>query len=184
MTPETELKDLRTRGTELVLWLFGFGLLSIVAPISLIVLLMPDKIGSGFAVLGSLPLIEYLAVAAGIGLGIDFLMAFTLTVLPCTGIAMLMIGVLGFLRDSSPRAIRILEKAQKKIENYPRFKRYGIASNFIFIILLGMYIGPGVAIILGWNRIQSVLFMFAGICFITFLIGLGALGIVELFFVD
>jgi hypothetical protein len=153
-------------------------------PISLIFIFIPDKIGSGFAVLGSLPLIEYVSVAAGISLGINIYLSFALTVLPCTGIAMLMMGILGYIGDSSPRAIRFLKKAQKKIEKYPRFKKYGVVSNFVLIILFGMYIGPGVAIILGWNRVHSVIFMFAGICFITLLIGLGTFSIVEVFFAD
>jgi uncharacterized membrane protein len=106
-----------------------------------------------------------------------------LSILPSIGIAMLVMGFIGFLGDSSERAIRFMNKVQKKIEKYPRLEKYGVASNFIFIMILGFYITPGVAIILGWSRSKSMAFMAGGIIFITTLIGLGTVGIIELFFV-
>jgi heme O synthase-like polyprenyltransferase len=94
-----------------------------------------------------------------------------------------MIGLLGFFRDSSPRAIKYLDKVQKKIDKYPKLKKYGVVSNFIFVMFFGAFITPGISIILGWSRVNSIIFMIAGICVITLVTGLGTLGIIELFFV-
>jgi hypothetical protein len=53
----------------------------------------------------------------------------------------------------------------------------------VFVIITGIYIGSGISFLLGWPRALSLIIMAAGISFITMLIGLGTLGIVELFFV-
>jgi len=123
-----------------------------------------------------------LAISVGIGLGVDPIISFFITVLPCTGLCMLVLGILGFIGESSSKAKRFLEKTQKRINKYSRLKKYGIASNFLFIMFLGVYIVPGISIILGWPRAQSVVFMAGGIALITVLIGLGTMGILDLFF--
>lgn len=183
MGEENKFKNLRERGLELARWLAGFAVLTFIIPGIIIFALLSDNVPEGMAVLAAIPFLEYLAISVGIGLGIHPVISFVLTVLPCTGIGMFMIGLLGFLRDSSPRAIRFLDKVQKRIDKYPKLKKYGVVSNFIFIMFLGVYIAPGISIILGWSRARSILFMAAGICVITFIIGLGTVGIIDLFFV-
>jgi len=183
MTQDNKQKNLRDRGLELAAWLAGFALSTFIIPGIIIFFLLPDKVPEGFAVLAAIPFIEYLAISVGIGLGIHPVISFLLTVLPCTGIAMLMIGLLGFFSDSSPRAIKYLGKVKKWTEKYPKLKKYGIYSNFVFIMFFGAFITPGISIILGWSRSRSVAIMAAGICIITSLIGLGTLGIIALFFV-
>jgi hypothetical protein len=182
MVEKNKVKNLRERGLELAGWLAGFGMLTFIIPGIIIFVLLSDKLPEGLAVLASIPFIEYLAISVGIGLGIHPIISFLLTVLPCTGIAMLMIGLLGFIGDSSPRAIKFLNKVQKWIGKYPKLKKYGVVSNFLFIMFFGAFITPGISIILGWSRVNSILLMAAGICVITLLIGLGTVGIIALFF--
>jgi hypothetical protein len=163
-------------------WLIGFIVLTFAIPLILIVGLPDDKKYVGFAVLGAVPFMEYLAISIGISLGIDPVVSFLLTWLPCTGLCMLVFGLLEFLKNSSKRATRFLEKAQNKIEKYPKLNKYGVASNFLFVMFLGVYLAPGISIILGWSRVRSLIFMAGGIAFITAIIGLGTMGIIDLFF--
>ena len=183
MVEENRFKSLRERGLELVGWLAGFAVFTFIIPGIIIFVLLSDKVPEAMAVLAATPFLEYLAISVGIGLGIHPATSFVLTVLPCTGIGMFMIGLLGFLRDSSPRVIRFLDKVQKRIDKYPKLKKYGVVSNFIFIMFFGVFITPGISIILGWSRARSMVFMATGICVITFIIGLGTVGIIDLFFV-
>jgi hypothetical protein len=168
---------------ELAGWLTGFVVFTFIIPGLIIYVFLSNKVPEGLAVLAAIPFIEYLAISVGIGLGIHPVISFLLTVLPCTGIAVLMVGLLGFFRDSSPRAMKFLDKIQTRIDKYPKLKMYGVVSNFLFIMFFGAFITPGISIILGWSRSNSVLFMAAGICIVTLLIGLGTLGIIEIFFV-
>lgn len=176
---ESEYKE---RIKNLAMWILGFIVLTFVIPLILIFGLAEDERYVGFAILGAVPVMEYLAISIGISLGINPVISFLLTWLPCVGLCMLVFGILEFLKDSSERATRFLEKAHKKMDKYPRLKKYGIASNFILIMILGVYIAPGISIILGWPKGRSLIFMGGGIAFITGLIGLGTLGIINLFF--
>jgi hypothetical protein len=183
MPTEPKLRSRSSRYAELGYWLSGFIILTFVIPIILIMMLPTDQRGAGFATIAATPVIEYLAVSVGIGLGINPIISFLLTLLPCTGFAMLVMGILGFVGDSSERAVRFLKKIQDKIDKYPRLKKYGVASNFVFVMILGVYICSGISILLSWSRWRSLAFMIGGVSFITFLIGLGTIGIIDLFFV-
>ena len=174
--------EYKERLRNLAMWIIGFIVLTFAIPLILIFGLPEDKRYVGFAVLGAVPVMEYLAISVGISLGINPVISFLLTWLPCMGLCMLVFGILEFLKDSSNRATRFLEKAHKKLDKYPKLKKYGIASNFIFIMILGVYIAPGISIILGWPKGRSLIFMGGGIAFITALIGLGTMGIIDLFF--
>ena len=177
------LKSRRSRYIELAYWFTGFIILTVVVPVILILFLPANQRAAGFATLAAAPVIEYLAVSIGIGLGIDPIISFLLTSLSCTGLCMLIIGMLGFVGDSSQRAMRFLKKIQDKIDKYPRLKKYGAVSNFFFVMILGVYICSGISIFLSWPRWRSLAFMAGGIGFITLLIGLGTIGIIDLFFV-
>ena len=169
---------------ELTSWISGFFLLTIVLPMLIIFVLLPsDQRADGLAILAAVPLIEYLAISVGIGLGVDPVTSFILTVLPCIGICMLFLGLLSYFGEKSQRVTRFQGRVQKRMDKYPKLKRYGVASNAIFVIITGIYIGSGIAWLLGWSRSQSLLMMALGIVSITLLIGLGTVGIIELFFV-
>jgi len=183
MVPKIPKTERGSRGKEHISWILGFTLLSVVIPGAIIVVLPSGERSAAIATLSASPFIEFLAVSVGIGLGLDPILSFFLTVLPCIGICMLMVGVLGFLGDSSKRVRRFLDKVQKRVEKYPRLKRYGVISGFFLVMLTGVYIAPGISIILGWSRVRSVVFMAGGISFITLLIGLGTVGLIDLLFV-
>jgi uncharacterized membrane protein len=168
---------------EFISWMAGFVVLTLVVP-GLIVLLLPsDQRTHAVAVLASVPVIEYLSVSVGIGLGLDPWTSLVLTVSPCVGIVMLVMGILEYLSGKSERVTRFRGRVSDKIDKYPKLKRYGVASNIIFVIVTGIYIGSGIAILMGWPKGRSLLFMALGISFITALIGLGTVGVVQLFFV-
>lgn len=161
-------------------WLTASVLVTFVVPGALILALPGGQRAAGIATLTAVPFIEYLAVSIAIGFGINPVISFLLTVLPCTGIALLLTGLLGFLGDSSPGATRFLEKVGKTIDRYPRLRKYGVASSFLFVMFLGIYIAPGISVLLGWPRERSVLLMAGGISFVTLLIGLAAVGVIRL----
>lgn len=147
------------------------------------VLLPTDQRADGLAILAAVPVVEYLAIGVGIGLGVDPVASFLLTVLPCIGICMLVIGLLSHLGGRSQRVTRFQGRVQRSLDKYPKLKRYGVASNSLFVIITGVYIGPGIAWLLGWSRPLSLLMMALGVAIITFAIGLGTVGLIELFFV-
>lgn len=169
--------------SEFLSWMVGFFLLTIVIPFVIILLLPSDQRAHGVAVLASVPLIEYLAISVGIGLGLDPWTSFALTVSPCIGILMLVMGALDYLSGRSQRVTRFRGRVSDKLDKYPKLKRYGAMSNLLFVIITGIYIGSGIAILLGWPKAMSLMYMTLGIAFITALIGLGTVGIVELFFI-
>ena len=122
--------DLKSRSIELAGWLMGFAWLTIIIPAAIIVLLPDGDRPAAAAAWATTPFLEYLAVSIGIGFGLSPVFSFLIIVLPCIGLAMLVVGLLGFLGDSSARAKRFLAKVPAKIEKYPRLKKYGVASNF------------------------------------------------------
>ena len=183
MSAKIILKNRNTRLKELANWLLGFIFLTFVLPAILILILPPSQKSAGIATLVSTPAIEFLAISIGISLGVNPVISFLLTFLPCTGISMLIIGILGFGGDSSERAMKFLNKIQNKIDKYPKMKKYGVVSNFFFVMFLGIYICSGIAILLGWSRWRALAFMAGGVGLITLIIGLGTMGIIELFFV-
>jgi len=168
---------------EFLPWMAGFVLFALVIP-GLIVLFLPsDQRAHAIAVLASVPLLEYVSISVGIGLGLDPWVSLALTVSPCVGIVMLVMGAMDHLSGRSERVTRFRGRVSARIEKYPRLKRYGVVSNFLFVIVAGMYIAPGIAILMGWPKARSLLLMALGIVFITGLIGLATVGVVELFFV-
>jgi uncharacterized membrane protein len=173
------------RGNSLAFssWFLGFLVLTIVLPALIIVVLPPDKRADGIATLAAVPILEYMAISIGVGLGVDPLLSFLLTVLPCIGICMLIMGLLNHFGERSERVVRFQGKVQKKIDKYPKVKRYGVVSSSLFVIFTGIYIGSGIAFILGWSPTKSLLYMALGIVAITTVIGLGTMGIIELFFI-
>jgi hypothetical protein len=183
MLSEDVLRHKRSKGIHLTGWLIGFAVFTLVVPIILILTMPSDLKSAGIATLTASPVIEYMAVSLGISLGISPLISFLLTVLPCIGLCMLVVGLLGFIGDTSVRVRRFLEKIQKRVDKFPKLKKYGVPSSFVFVMFLGIYIGPGISILLGWPRIQSVVFMAGGISCITLLIGLATIGVIDLFFV-
>ena len=169
---------------ELTSGITGFFLLTIVLPMVIIFVLLPsDQRADGLAILAVVAFIEYLAISFGIGLGVDPVISFLLTVLPCIGICMLIFGLLSYFGERSQRMTKFQGRVQKRMDKYPKLKRYGVVSNAIFVIITGIYIGSGIAWLLGWSRSLSLLMMALGIISITLLIGLGTVGIIELFFV-
>ena len=170
----------RERQMELAGWLAGFFICSILVPMIVLLLLPSSHRPAGAAELLVVPLMEYRSVSVGIGMGLDLAPAFILTVFPCVGLCMLMTGLLGFFMSSTPRSRKILASVRSRIDNSSVLRKYGIFSNFFFIIFLGVYIAPGVSVLLGWSRVRSVMLMTAGILFITLLISLATLGIIDL----
>ena len=169
-------------GSSFYSWILGFCLLTIVIPILLIISLPADQRADGIATLATVPVIEYMAVAVGIGLGIAPITSFILTVSPCIGICMLVIGLLEALGKRSERAMRFRERVQKKVDNYPKVRKYGVVSSSLFVIITGVYIGSGISYLLGWPKTKAMVFMSLGIGLITLVIGLGTVGILNLFF--
>jgi uncharacterized membrane protein len=159
----------------------GFIVFALVVPGLIILLLPSDQRAHAVAVMASVPIIEYLAIGVGIGLGLDPWTSLVLTVSPCVGIIMLFMGVLDYLSGRSERVTRFRDRVATRIDKYPSLRRYGVVSNLLFVIFTGIYIASGIAILLGWSKAKSLLFMTLGITLVTGLIGLATLGIVELF---
>ena len=152
-------------------------------PAFLIVALSPSERPAGLATLGAVPVIEFMAVSVGIGLGLNPLVSFFLTVFPCMGLCMLVTGIIVFLGGSSARMGRFLDGIQKRTDKYPRLKKYGVASDFLFVMFLGIYIAPALSTLLGWHKLRAMVFLASGLASITALIGLATIGIIDLFFI-
>jgi uncharacterized membrane protein len=168
---------------EVSSWFLGSIILTIIIPALIIFLLPSDQRADGIATWAAVPVIEYLAISVGIGLGLDPLTSFMLTVLPCIGLCMLVMGLLSYFGERSERFTRFLDKVAGKIEKYPRLHRYGVIGSFFFVIITGVYIGSGISFLLGWHKVKSILIMGLGIVTVTTLIGLGTVGVIEVFFV-
>ncbi len=179
---DIEGPDKKSDRIEASSWIFGSILLAIILPALIIILLPSDQRADGIATWVAVPLIEYLAISVGIGLGLDPVTSFMLTVLPCIGICMLVMGLLSFFEARSERFTGFLEKVHRKIEKYPRLNRYGVISSYIFVIITGIYIGSGISFLLGWHKVKALLFMGLGIISITLAIGLGSVGVITVFF--
>ena len=110
----------RSDNIEVSSLIFGSILLTILLPALIIILMPSDQRAHGIAILVAVPLIEYLAITVGIGLGVDPVTSFMLTVLPCIGICMLIMGLLSYFGERSERFKRFLGRVQRKIEKYPR----------------------------------------------------------------
>lgn len=163
-------------------WLVGGAICAIAVPALLIATATGGDRTALVVMFTSIFLAEFLAPAVGMGLGLDPFRAIVMTVSVTFGICMLITGVLCFVGASSKKVAKFLASVQKKMEKYPKFMRYGPAANFIFIIMLGMYIAPGVSFLVGWSRARSAAFMLAGIAFVTTLIAAATMGIIRLFF--
>jgi uncharacterized membrane protein len=175
-------KEAGTSRSEFLSWMAGFLILTFVIPGLIILLLPSEQRAHAIAVLASVPFIEYLAIGVGIGLGLDPWTSLVLTVSPCIGIVMLVMGALDYLSGRSERATRFRARVRAKIEKYPRPRRYGVVSNTLLVIITGMYLAPGIALLVGWPKTMSLLFMALGVVLITAVIGLATVGVIEVFF--
>jgi len=163
-------------------WLAGGAFCAIVVPALLIATATGGDRTALVVMFSSVFLAEYLAPAVGMGLGLDPIRAIAMTISVTFGICLSITGVLCFVGASSKKVAKFLASVQKKMEKYPKFMKYGPAANFLFIIMLGMYIAPGVSFLVGWSRARSAAFMLAGIATVTTLIAAATLGIIKLFF--
>ena len=138
--------DQRITGNEFLSWMAASVIVALVIPGLLILLLPSDQRAHAIAVLASVPIIEGLSISVGIGLGLDPWISLAMTVFPCMGIAMSVMGALDYFSGRSERATRFRSRVSARIDKWPRLRRYGVVSNFLFIIVAGIYIAPGIAL--------------------------------------
>lgn len=132
----------------------------LVLPLSLSSLLgMPVQ--STLALVAAALVIEYGAIAPAIGLGLD--LPFTLAVisLVCLGVLFTSFELFDLLSISSGKIRAFLARVEgNRITR--GFRRYGILALVPGMAIVGFYVCPAAAWIIGWRRGEAIVVMYAG----------------------
>jgi hypothetical protein len=156
------------------------------------VILIPLIIGGLFhipqpsvlALITSTLIFQALAVAVGIGLNIDPLVAIALTTSVAIGVMIAILQICDLFSESSPRVAGWLERIGKKTEKYASLHRYGVFMliPIIWIPGIALYGSPIIAWIFQWDEIPAIVCMVAGWLIAGALVAAGALGVISIIF--
>jgi hypothetical protein len=108
--------------------------------------------------------LEYAAVFIGTAMGMDDAIIFFIVTLVAAGIIYFQLSLFDHLGKTSPRIARFLERTRGKYGSSTLVKKYGIFALVPGILVLGFYICPAVAWLLGWDRKHSLLLMLVTYC--------------------
>ena len=134
------------------------------------------------ALVSSTLVIEYGAGAVGIGLGLP--PPYVIFVLICTalGITVFLFDLFDLAGERSRRVGSFLERSRRRAAGSRLLSRYGMYGLVPLVIVLGFYVCPAVAWVLGWDRRRSVLLIMTG-CAVasvaTVLVTMGVLDIAK-----
>jgi len=156
------------------------------------VILIPLIIGGLFhipqpavlALITSTLIFQALAVAVGIGLNIDPLVALGLTTSVAIGVMIAILQICDLFSESSPRVAGWLDRIAKRTEKYAFLHRYGVIMliPIIWIPGIALYGSPIISWIFQWEEIPAISCMVTGWLIAGSLVAAGALGVISIIF--
>ncbi len=156
------------------------------------VILIPLIIGGLFhipqpailALITSTLIFQAIAVAVGIGLNIDPLVAIGLTTSVAIGVMIAILQVCDLFSESSPRVAGWLDRIAKKTEKYSFLHHYGVIMliPIIWIPGIALYGSPIIAWIFQWEEIPAIACMVTGWVIASSLVAAGAVGVISIIF--
>jgi hypothetical protein len=120
--------------------------------------------GSVLALMSATLILEYGAVFIGIALDIDDAVILLIVTLVATGMIFFQFSLFDHIGKSSPRAARFLERVRGNYWSPPVIKKYGVFALVPGILIVGFYVCPAVAWLLGWERKIAFIVMMGTFC--------------------
>ena len=128
--------------------------------------------------------LEYLAAAVGIGLGLDPIFTLFVTTCVALSVVLLLITIFDVLGEKSKKVSDFLSKAREKAQKTKVLQKYGVYGLVLAVPILGFYICPAIAWILGWRKDLSISMIITGFVLtssIILSIGTGILKLISYF---
>lgn len=135
--------------------------LALVVPF-LLALLLGIRSDHLLALLGSTLLIESGAPVAGVALGLPPGVVLVLVCSVALGVVLLIFTLLDTLDAESPRVSNLIELVQRRYIRSKILQTYGIYGLVPGMVILGVWICPPIAWLVGWDRKRAVLLMMIG----------------------
>ena len=120
--------------------------------------------GPVLALMSSTLILEYGAVFIGKALDMDDAIIFIIVTLVAAGIIFFQLSLFDHAGKSSPRVTRFLERTRGKYGSSPFIKKYGVFALIPGILVIGFYVCPAVAWLLGWERRTAFIVMMGTFC--------------------
>jgi hypothetical protein len=123
--------------------------------------------------------IEYGAVPVGLAFGLHPLFVLAVTSSIALAVITLLFTILDTLGERSGRVARMIHRTRTKYQHSRLVQRYGIFSLLPAVLIVGFYVCPPIAWILGWDRARSIVLLMLGFTAISTVLlaaGLGLIG--------
>jgi|WetSurMetagenome_2_1015567.scaffolds.fasta_scaffold38930_3 hypothetical protein len=119
---------------------------------------------SVFALISATIVLEYGAVFIGNALDMDNVLILITVSLVAAGIIFFQLSLFDHIGKSSHRVAAFLERIRRKYGSSPYIQKYGVFSLVPGMIVLGFFVCPAVAWILGWDRKTAFIVMTGTFC--------------------
>jgi hypothetical protein len=120
--------------------------------------------GPVLALMSATLILEYGAVFIGKALGMEDALIFIIVSLVATGIIFFQLSLFDLAGKSSPRVAGFLERTRRKYGSSAYIKKYGVLALVPGILVVGFYVCPAVAWLLGWDRKSAFIVMIGTFC--------------------
>jgi hypothetical protein len=120
--------------------------------------------GPVLALMSATLVLEYGAVFIGTALSMEDALIFIIVSLVATGIIFFQLSLFDLAGKSSPRVAGFLERTRRKYGSSPYIKKYGVLALVPGILVVGFYVCPAVAWLLGWDRKTAFIVMIGTFC--------------------
>lgn len=182
----------RTQGCRKIFRMHrGYFHLGIAALVVLsFVIFIPLVIGAFFhigqpvilALISATLIFQALAVAIGIGFGIEPMVTIMLTTSVAVGVMIAILQICDLFAESSSRVAGWLDRIAKRTEEYEFLHHYGVMMliPIIWIPGIALYGSPIIAWIFQWKEIPAIICMVTGWLMASALVAAGALGVISI----
>jgi hypothetical protein len=120
--------------------------------------------GPVIALVSATLILEYGAVFIGTALGMEDILIFIIVSLVAAGIIFIQLSLFDLAGKSSPRVAGFLERTHRKYGSSPFIKKYGVFALVPGILVVGFYVCPAVAWLIGWDRKTAFIVMIGTFC--------------------
>lgn len=125
--------------------------------------------------------LEYFAAAIGISLGLN--PAFTILVMTCVALSViiLLMAVFDIVGEKSKKVSNFLSKAREKAKKTKVLQKYGAYGLVLAVPLLGFYVCPAIAWVMGWRRDHAISMIVTGFILASSIVLLAGMGLFKFF---